>query len=134
MLLYKVILLSVASTVFVHAAEAPPMPPMPPMFSTPAKTATQTVAKKQQTPDSCQLIPPMVIHLPPPMEKELVNCKNELFLPSKTLVEKNLSNLLKKQIKVEKIEIVAKFNQLYKITYSDGVILTNKSVDAFIKQ
>ncbi len=130
MLLYKVILLSVASTVFVHAAEAPPMPPMPPMFSTPAKT----VAKKQQTPDSCQLIPPMVIHLPPPMEKELVNCKNELFLPSKTLVEKNLSNLLKKQIKVEKIEIVAKFNQLYKITYSDGVILTNKSVDAFIKQ
>ena len=134
MLLYKVILLSVASTVFVHAAEAPPMPPMPPMFSTPAKTATKTVAKKQQTPDSCQLIPPMVIHLPPPMEKELVNCKNSLFLPKKELAEKNLSKILKKKITVQKIEIVPKFNQLYKITYDGGVILTNKSVDAFIKQ
>ena len=68
------------------------------------------------------------------MEAELTNCKNELFLPAKDLVEKNLSAALKKKVVVEKIEIVAKFNQLYKITYNGGVILTNKTVDAFIKQ
>ena len=35
---------------------------------------------------------------------------------------------------VKSIEIVPKFNQLYKITYKGGTILCNKSVDAFIKQ
>lgn len=124
MTLKNITLLSIASISILHAAEAPPMPPMPPMLKSP----------KAKTPSSCQLIPPMVIHLPPPMEKELTNCKNELYLPNKTLVQNNLSKLFKKQIKVQKIEIVPKFNQLYKVSYDGGVILTNKSVDAFIKQ
>ncbi|MBC8238351.1 MAG: hypothetical protein H8E76_09020 [Helicobacteraceae bacterium] len=132
MIINNMLLLSIISATFMHATEMPPMPPMPPIFET-AKT-TSVASQQATTPSSCQLIPPMVIHLPPPMEKELINCKNELFLPNKALAEKNLSNLLKKQIAVEKIEIVPKFNQLYKVTYNGGVILTNKSVDAFIKQ
>ena len=129
----KILLLSVATAALLQAVEAPPMPPMPPMFPT-AKATAKTATAKPKSPDSCQLIPPMVIHLPPPMEAELTKCKNELFLPAKDLVEKNLSTALKQKVVVEKIEIVAKFNQLYKITYNGGVILTNKTVDAFIKQ
>ncbi|MBD3840778.1 MAG: hypothetical protein IE909_02655 [Campylobacterales bacterium] len=115
-----------------NAIEMPPMPPMIPMEST--KSTQQQNVTKPSMPKSCELIPPMVIFLPPPMEAELVKCKNELFKPKIELVEKNLEKLLKKRVKVQKIEIVEKFTELYKVTYDSGVILTNKTVDGFIKQ
>ena len=129
---------SIILTTLLNAIETPPMPPMMPQI-TPVKNNidTKQSSKKQQKkaiPKSCELIPPMVIFLPPPMEKELVNCKNNLHKPKKDFVEKQLSKLFKKKVKVQKVEIVEKFNQLYKITYSGGVILVNKDVNAFIKQ
>jgi len=127
---YKNLLVtSLLSFTTLQAADVP-MPPMPPMLPAKAKSS----ASASQSIDACKLLPPMVIHLPPPMEAELTNCKNSLFLPKKELVESNLSKMLKKKVTVSKIEIVPKFNQLYKITHSEGVILTNKTVDAFIKQ
>ena len=117
-----------------HAVDMPPMPPMIPTLDT--KKSVETKSNKKSTmPKSCELIPPMVIFLPPPMEAELINCKNKMFKPKKELVKKQLEKLFKKKIVVKKIEIVKKFNQLYKVTYNnDNVILVNKTVDGFIKQ
>jgi hypothetical protein len=120
----------------VYALEMPPMPPMISMKDTnkTVKTETKKGTTKRTTPESCDLIPPMVIFLPPPMEKDVTTCKNELFMPKKDFAAKQLEKLFKKKVKIISIEIVPKFNQLYKITYDGGVILTNKSVDAFIQQ
>lgn len=120
------------TTCAVLYAESIPMPPMPPSLGT-AKTS-KTKDEKQQMPKSCELMPPMVVFLPPPMEAGLSECKNELNKPKKEFVEKQLKRLLKKDVKVKTIEIVEKFDQLYKVTYNGGVILTNKTVDAFIEQ
>lgn len=127
MILKKLTPLSLSLAAMLNALDMPPM--MPPMVPN-----IDVVEDKQQKPDSCAMIPPMVLFLPPPMEIELVNCKNKMGLPKKEFAEKQLSKLLKKDIKIDKIEIVKKFNQLYKITYNGGTILTNKSVNAFIKQ
>jgi len=129
----KIIALTFVTTL-TYALDMPPMPPMIPDVQKDIKTTQTKETKKSTMPSSCELIPPMVIFLPPPMEKELSNCKNQLHKPKKELVEKNLSKLLNKKIKVEKIEIVKKFNQLYKVTYNGGTILVNSSVDAFIQQ
>ena len=122
-ILYNILLIS---TLLV-GSQMPPMPPMIPSIDT-KKSVKSTMPK------SCELIPPMVIFLPPPMEAELVKCKNNLHKPKKEFVEQQLSKLLRKNIKDKKIEIVKKFNQLYKVTYNGGVILVNKNVDAFIRQ
>jgi len=130
----KTILLSVVSLTLLNAMDNKPMfPPMVP--SLPIHKAVPHAKKaKAIVADSCNMIPPMILHLPPPMEIALIKCKNESNMPSKALVEKRLSTLLKKKVKVLKIEIVKKFNQLYKVTYNGGVILTNKNADAFIRQ
>lgn len=128
----KLLTTFILSTLSLKALDMPPMPPMVPMDkNTNIKKQKDT---KNTQPKSCEMIPPMVIFLPPPMEKQVVKCKNEMFKPKKELVQKQLSKLLKKKIKVKKIEIVEKFNQLYKVTYDGGEILTNKDVNAFIKQ
>ena len=129
----KILKLSTLLTVVLYGVDMPPMPPMIPTLEK-QHTNNKTI-KKTTKPKSCELIPPMVIFLPPPMEKELVKCKNEMFKPKKELVQKQLQKLLKKKITINKIEIVKKFNQLYKITYNNNkTILTNKTVDGFIKQ
>ena len=125
------------SFIGLYGVDMPPMPPMIPSLDTKApqqKSAKQT-KQKSAMPKACELIPPMVIFLPPPMENQLIKCKNEMFKPKKEFVQKQLAKLLKKKITIEKIEFVAKFNQLYKITYNkNNTILTNKTVDAFIQQ
>lgn len=131
----KTILTLSLSFITLNAIE---MPPMPPMIDTKnqkvsTKKANDVTKTNRSTPKSCDMIPPMIIFLPPPMEKEVVTCQNELHKPKKEFVQKQLSKLLKKKIIVNKIEIVKKFNQLYKITYNGGTILTNKTVDAFIQ-
>lgn len=132
----KKTLLALLVSSFIYGLEMPPMPPMIPIVENThtEKNNKQPPKIKNKTPKSCELIPPMVIFLPPPMEKEVVTCKNELFIPKKEFAQKQLEKLLKKKIKISKIEIVPKFNQLYKITYDGGEILTNKNVNAFIKQ
>ncbi len=126
----KSLLLLSIFTIFVNAVDTIPMPPMIPSLD----TKQNTNKKNSSIPKSCELIPPMVIFLPPPMQVELSKCKNELNRPKKEFVEKQLSKLFKKPVKVIKIEIVKKFNQLYKVTYVGGIILTNKTVDGFIEQ
>ena len=123
MIFKKVSSLCVVSLTLLNAMDTPPM--MPPMVP---------VVKSTTVIDSCKMIPPMILRLPPPMESSLIKCKNESNIPSKVLLEKRLTTLLKKKVKVQKVEIVKKFNQLYKVTYNGGVILTNKNANAFIRQ
>lgn len=124
-----------SSLIIFSTLNALEMPPMPPNISLDTSKKSNSIKKEdKKLPKSCELIPPMVIMLPPPMEKQLNQCKNELFKPKKEFVEKQLKKLLKKDIKVKTIESVEKFVQLYKVTYNGGVILTNKEVNAFIKQ
>ncbi|MEA3315206.1 MAG: hypothetical protein U9Q30_05065 [Campylobacterota bacterium] len=133
MILKKLTPLSIALATMLNALDMPPMmPPMVPNIDVVENNKSKETKNKK--PDSCAMIPPMVLFLPPPMEIELVKCKNKMGLPKKEFAQKQLSKLFKKDIKIEKIEIVEKFNQLYKITYNGGTILTNKSVNAFIKQ
>jgi len=131
MILKKLTPLSISLATMLNALDMPPM--MPPMVPN-IDVAKHNKSIENKKPDSCAMIPPMVLFLPPPMEIELVKCKNQMGLPKKEFAQKQLSKLLKKDIKISKIEIVKKFNQLYKITYNGGTILTNKSVNAFIKQ
>ena len=132
MILQKTVLLSVVSLTLLNAMDTPPM--MPPMVPPVHKSKKEISKKEVSTIDSCKMIPPMILHLPPPMESSLIKCKNEENIPSKKLLEKQLSTLLKRKVKVLKVEIVKKFNQLYKVTYNGGVILTNKNANAFIRQ
>ena len=129
MKLNKLLLTTVLTSVLLNAVEMPPMPPSVPHL----KVKKQNTKDKNMFPSSCKMLPPMIFNLPPPMENELIKCKNELHIPSKKLVEKQLSKYLKKKVFVTKVEIVKNFTELYKISYKGGVILTNKSVSAFIK-
>ncbi len=124
----KILLISVAHIALLNALD---MPPMPPMIG--EKKATKK-SVHSDLPKSCELLPPMIFRLPPPMAKELTKCNNELNIPKATLVQKQLSIFLHRKVKITKIEILKSFNQLYKVTYDGGVILTNSSADAFIKQ
>jgi len=129
MKLKSVFVLSITSVALLSALD---MPPMPPKLVT--KSVTSSTKKESTLPKSCQMLPPMVFKLPPPMEIELTKCKNELYFPTKFIVEKNLSKFLKRKIVVSKIEIVKDFKQLYRVTYNGGIILVNSAVNAFIKQ
>jgi len=128
----KGILILFLGAISLVASQMPPMPPMPPSLS--GKKTVHISAKKAAMPKECELLPPMVIFLPPPMEKQLDSCKNKLYKPSKTFAQKRLSKLLNKKIVVKSVKIVKKFSKLYRIKYNGGVLLCNDKVDACVKQ
>ena len=127
----KMILASVFTTLSLVASQMPPMPPMPPSLGGGVKHKS---TKNTKTPKECDLLPPMVIFLPPPMEAQLDSCKNALYKPKKEFATKQLSKLFKKKIVIKSIKILKKFSKLYRIEYKDGVVLCNSKVDACIKQ
>jgi len=115
----------VFSFVFIFASSMPPMPPGFGVPSTP-KTDKRSV-KAKKTNDfqkkiseikGCNALPPMIIFLPPPMEKDLVACRNEYYKPSKEKAKKLLSKLLGKKVKIKSISIEDGFREVYKIRYS----------------
>ena len=111
-------------SILLNAGDKLPMPPSMP-----------SIDKKSVLPDSCNMVPPMILFLPPPLEKNLIKCKNDIKIPKKKFVQKQLSKLLKKKIVVNTITVVPKFNQLYKVVYNKNkTILVNQYVDAFIRQ
>ena len=130
----KFFALGLVTTTLLSAMDSSLMPPMVPAFGTLHKNTTKKIGTKKEIPSSCEIVPPMIINLPPPLEDAVTKCKNERGMPKKEFVEQQLSKLLKKKIVVTSISIVPKFNQLYKVIYKGGTILCNTSVDAFIKQ
>lgn len=130
---YKSLLISSLTATLLSAMDPSLMPPMIPNLDAP-KSTNSTKPEVKAPMSSCEMIPPMIINLPPPLEDAVEKCKNERDMPQKDFVQTQLSKLLKKTVHVQKIEIVKGFNQLYKVSYDDGTILCNKAVNAFIKQ
>ena len=110
-----------ASIVLISKLLSADMPPMPPMMT----SKKSNVSKKQNNQTSfqnrlnkiegCSTLPPMIIFLPPPMEKSLISCRNEYYKPTIKEASKKLSKLFKKKIKVTKVEIMSKFREVYKV-------------------
>lgn len=105
------------------AGDAPNLPPVPGM---PAK---KSLVKKKEQNDSCKVIPPMLVYLPPMLEKDLYKCKNSIHMPTVNTAEKGLKSLLKRDVKVLKISIVKGFNMLYKIESDMGSFYCNRYVN-----
>lgn len=127
----KILSISIFITITLLAGQMPPMPPMPPSIG----GKKQPQSKKQvKMPKECELLPPMVIFLPPPMEAQLDSCKNALYKPKKEFAQKQLSKILKKKITIKSITILKKFSKLYRIEYNGGTVLCNDKVDACIQQ
>lgn len=102
----------------IFASQMPPMPPMPPMMGMDINTTKQPV-QKQEVVNSCELLPPMVVFIPPPMEDMLNECKNSLKMPKEELVKEKLLKGQYKDAKVEKISVAEGFVQLYAIDLLD---------------
>ncbi|WOE69424.1 hypothetical protein RZR97_09945 [Hydrogenimonas thermophila] len=104
-----------------------PMPPSMPSIA--LKNDIKGDKKKDKTNDSCKVIPPMLIHLPPMLENDLDKCKNSLYKPTKKVAESKLKKLLKKDVKVSKITSLEGFSMLYKIETNVGNFYCNRNVD-----
>ncbi len=119
------LVLIVFSFVFIMSSD---MPPMPPGFGAPpVPNAGQKNVKAKKTNDfqkkiseikGCNSLPPMIIFLPPPMEKDLIACRNEYYKPSKAKAKKLISKMIGKDVKIKSISIEEGFREVYKIEYS----------------
>ena len=109
------------------ANQAIMMPPMPP--SLPGDNAKKKVKnhkkEKPSLPKECSIIPPMLIFMPPPLEADLVKCKNKLFLPKLEFAKKIFA---KKHLKVKSITAVDGFVELYKVSTNKGDFYCNKDL------
>ena len=78
-------------------------------------------------PKECKTIPPMIIFLPPPMEKELIPCKNTVFKPTMKMVKKKFPKAIK-------ITPTTGFERLYTISLeNNSTIFCNKDLSRCIK-
>jgi hypothetical protein len=84
-------------------------------------------------PKECEIIPPMLIFMPPPLQEDLRKCKNKLFMPNIKTAKKEFSKKYKKNIKIEKISIVDGFDELYEIKTNKGNFYCNKDVSKCFK-
>lgn len=105
----KQLLLSL-SLCYAFAESMPPMPPMVPNLptnSTPAQTST--------LPKSCEVIPPMIYKLPPPLENALRECNNDLKKPTEALVKQKFGA----QIQNITMNAMEGFSQVYTISFNE---------------
>jgi hypothetical protein len=117
------------------------MPPMPPGFGGPSSpdTVNKRSIKSKKTNEfkkklsdikGCNSLPPMIIFLPPPMEKDLIICRNEYYKPSKEKAQKLISKMVGKNVKIKSISIEEGFREVYKVKYSTKYLIMEKD---FIK-
>ena len=108
------------------AIEMPPMPPMGLQKST-----------KYKLPNSCKVIPPMLRHLPPPMELDFETCRSELHKPSDLKIDKFLKKNISKKAVLKSVIVLSDFNELYKVTYSiekeDKILFCNKKATKCVR-
>jgi hypothetical protein len=108
------------------------MPPMPPNMNIEKKHVNKSQQKKPENnlPKECKIIPPMLIFMPPPLESDLIKCKNKLFLPKLEVAKKVFS---KKNMKVKSVSIVEGFVELYKVSTDKGDFYCNKTLNKCFK-
>ena len=117
----RLVLAVFSSFVFVLSNSMPPMPPGFGDTPSPKSTNKQKIndyQKKIGDIKECNSLPPMIIFLPPPMEKDLIICRNEYYKPSKEKTKKLLSKMLGKDITIKSISTQEGFREVYKIEYS----------------
>jgi len=123
-----------ACTAIVLASEIPMPPSMPSINMTKHQSKNKELKNKTDNKQAaCEIIPPMLTHLPPMLEDDLDKCKNELNLPSKKIAEKQLKKMLKKDIKVKKISALNGFSMLYKIESNKGVFYCNRYINSCLR-
>ena len=106
----KNLLLLIAPLALVAAnTTMPPMPPMIPGIDTTPKSPSAS----STLPKSCEIIPPMIYKLPPPLENALTTCKNDMYSPNDDAIKAKFG----KTIKDIKVEALKDFSQVYKIQY-----------------
>jgi len=126
----RAVFLPIIVSIVLVVSKALSSPPIPPVLS----MQKQKISKKK-IPKECKLLPPMIVFLPPPVEKELNECKNKLFKPEKDFAQKRLSKIFKKKIIVKAITILKKFSRLYRIRYNNNkIVLCNDKISACIEQ
>lgn len=93
-----------------YSAEPLPMPPM-----VPSLPGTSAPTSALPLPKSCEIIPPMIYKLPPPLENALRTCNNDLKKPSSEQIKEKWGHTIKD------IQIVALegFSQIYTISFND---------------
>jgi hypothetical protein len=126
----KKILAILTVSIYANAIE---MPPAIPMLDLKADTKKET-KQKSKNPKECDMLPPMVVFLPPPMENMVNTCKNKLYIPSKQLAQKGLSKILKKDVKVTSVSIEKDFVQAYEISKKKDKYICNKTVTKCYKK
>lgn len=130
----RLVLLVVSSFIFAFSAD---MPPMPPGFgASPMPGQVNRAVAKGKKPNTfkknlseipgCNSLPPMIIFLPPPMEKDLIACRNEYFKPTKAKAKEFISKLVGKDVTIKSVSIEEGFREVYKIEYSAKNIFLNK--------
>jgi len=131
-------LLTMISTIVVLTLSASEMPPMPPMMANPSKAPqTKPAPKAPNLPAECTGMPPMIIFLPPPMEAELVKCKNALHKPKLDGVSKKLSQLSGKNVEIKSVKIANGFKELYAVKFvmnkKDRMMYCNSDLSSCIE-
>lgn len=117
----RLVLAVLSSFVFVLSSGMPPMPPGfggPPSLPGTKQQKQNDFQKKISDIKGCNSLPPMIIFLPPPMEKDLIICRNEYYKPSKAKAKKLISKMIGKDVTIKSISIQEGFREVYKIEYS----------------
>jgi len=131
-------LITMVTTLVVVTLSATEMPPMPPMMANPEKSPKiKPAPKASNLPAECTGMPPMIIFLPPPMEAELVKCKNALNKPKLDGVSKKLSQLSGKNVKIKSVTIANGFKELYAVKFvmnkEDRMMYCNSDLSSCIE-
>ena len=102
-------------------------PPMPPSLGANSSKAY---------PQSCKALPKMIVFLPPPMESDFIQCKNDLNMPTVFETTKAILSRFGKDISGVKVSLAEGFHQLYKVDFSQNkksiTIFVNGSLTKFI--
>lgn len=101
-------------TLSVWAGSNPPMPPMSTMQDGKQEREQKL---KAMLPKECQTLPPMLILLPPPMQKEMTSCKNAFHFP-KPDKKGNFQKIFGEKATITNITIVQGFNRLYAVEFT----------------
>lgn len=114
-------LLLTLSLCYAFAESMPPMPPMVPNLPTNA-----TPAQASTLPKSCEVIPPMIYKLPPPLENALRECNNDLKKPAEALVKQKFGA----QMQNITVNAMEGFAQVYAVSFSEK----GKKVERFCNE
>jgi len=139
-LILSVLFFSLLSHIF---AQGNGMPPMPPAFDEVQKKEKQeNFTRKFVMPQSCKVLPQMIVFLPPPMEADYNRCKNDLGYPYSDFATFQLKKMVQNPFTIKNISIVPDFKEVYKIELTEQiskesseekVLFCNSSVTKCIK-